>query len=431
MNRRFLTFAFVVMMGIASIGNSARATEMTDSTNTQTQTETTTEVLQSVTTPTEVKIELDDKGFIQVSWSKVDTADKYVIYRRVDHEELAAEYMTVNKPTIKDKKVEKGHIYYYAVKAVGVGGESSVSAEVYKFVAPDKPTITGTYTKKKKIKLSWEVVPAADEYVVYKQFSSGEYIEVGNTKKNSYKDSYVKRGEYYKYKVGYKINLANGKTIEKKSKACSVYTNLIDPKKKMVALTFDDGPGRYTQEIVDCLKENDARATFYVLGCNIDGYKKALKNADKIGCEIGNHSYDHKILSTVSSDEVKRQMKNTDAKIKKITGSNAVTMRCPGGGVNKTVQGAVGKPIILWSIDTLDWKHRNTQKTISSVMDNVKDGDIVLMHDIHEPTKRAALYLIPALKKQGYQLVTVSELAEYRGYNLKKGSIYHSLRKKK
>ena len=199
----------------------------------------------------------------------------------------------------------------------------------------------------------------------------------------------------------------------------------------MVALTFDDGPGKYTQEIVNCLEENDARATFFVLGCNVNNYKNAVKNADKIGCEIANHSYDHTILTRLSAQQVKKQMKDTDEKIKKITGSSTTLMRCPGGGVNKTVQNAVGKPVILWSIDTLDWKTRNTDKTISAVMNHVKDGDIVLMHDIHEPTKRAALYLIPQLKKEGYQLVTVSELAKYRGYKLKKGNIYYSLRKKK
>jgi len=429
-NKRIWMLFSLLFVGVISMNIKTCAAEITETT-TEITTETTTEAIQDILPPGNISVEIDNKGYIQLQWDAVLGADKYVIYRRVDHEELTAEYATSKKLKFKDKKVDKGHVYYYSIKAVNATSESAISKEVYKFVEVDKPQVTGTFTKKKKIKLTWDVVPAADEYVVYKQFSSGDYIEVDKTKKNSYKDSYVKSGEYYKYKVAYRIKLNNGKTIEKKSKVCSVYSNLIDPKKKMVALTFDDGPGRYTQEIVDCLKENDARATFYVLGCNINGYKKAMKNAHKIGCEIGNHSYNHKILSTISADDVKTQMKDTDAKIEKVIGEKAVTMRPPGGGVNKTVQEVVGKPVILWSIDTLDWKHRNTQKTISSVMNNVKDGDIILMHDIHEPTKRAALYLIPALKKQGYQLVTVSELAEYRGYKLKKGSIYHSLRKKK
>lgn len=426
MNKRIWMLLAFIFVGVLSMNIKVCATQITDAT-----TETSTEVIQEVLPPSNILIEINDKGHIQLQWDQVPGADHYVIYRRIDHEELAAEYTTTEKLKFKDKKVDKGHIYYYSIKAVRLEKESAISGEVYKFIQVDKPQITGTFTRKKKVKLTWDAVPAADEYVIYKQFSSGDYIEVDKTKKTSYTDSYVKSGEYYKYKVAYRIKLNNGKTIEKKSKVCSVYSNLIDPKKKMVALTFDDGPGRYTQEIVDCLKDNDARATFYVLGCNIGGYKKAMKNAHKIGCEIGNHSYDHKILSRISAKDVKKQIKDTDAKIEAVIGEKAVTMRPPGGGVDQTVQDSVGKPVILWSIDTLDWKHRNTQKTISAVMDNVKDGDIILMHDIHEPTKRAALYLIPALKKQGYQLVTVSELAEYRGYKLKKGSIYHSLRKKK
>ena len=244
-------------------------------------------------------------------------------------------------------------------------------------------------------------------------------------------DSSIKKGKTNKYKVSYVFDKPDGKKFEKLSGVVSVYGNVIDPNKKMVALTFDDGPGRYTQEIVDCLKENDARATFFVLGCNIDSYKSAVKNANKIGCEIANHSYSHAMLYKLSASQIKSEISNTDAKIKKITGSKAAVCRTPGGGISSTVKSSVGKPIILWSIDTLDWKTRNTEKTISAVMNNVKDGDIVLMHDIHEPTKRAALSIIPQLKKKGYQLVTVSELAEYRGYKLSNGGVYHSLRKKK
>ena len=299
------------------------------------------------------------------------------------------------------------------------------------FIEPDEFNVNAVYTKKKKEKLTWNNVPAASSYIVYKQNAGGGYVKLSETDKTSYSDAKVKKSTRYKYKVSYIVKLPDGEVLENTGKEVSVFTNVVDPDKKMVALTFDDGPGKYTQEIVDCLKKNDARATFFVLGCNVNSYKSAVKNANKIGCEIANHSYDHTILTRLSAEQVKKQMKDTDAKIKKITGSKTTLMRCPGGGVNKTVQVAVGKPIILWSIDTLDWKTRNTDKTISAVMNNVKDGDIVLMHDIHEPTKRAALYLIPQLKKKGYQLVTVSELAKYRGYKLKKGTIYHSLRKKK
>jgi peptidoglycan/xylan/chitin deacetylase (PgdA/CDA1 family) len=224
------------------------------------------------------------------------------------------------------------------------------------------------------------------------------------------------------------VETTEAATTEKKTKKKKTD---IDPKKKMVALTFDDGPGKYTMEIVKCLKKNNARATFFVLGCNVDAYGDAVKAAYKIGCEIGSHTYNHSNLTRLSTAEIKKQMKDTDKKIKKLIGKKATLMRTPGGNTNEKVQKAVGKPIILWSIDTLDWKTRSKEKTIQAVMNNVQDGDIVLMHDIHEPSKEAALVLIRKLKQKGYQLVTVSELAEYRGYKLKKGTVYHRFIRKK
>lgn len=377
-------------------------------------------------------------GFIKLSWETVEGAGKYCVYRKVttneeDSDEIFEEIAHTGKTAYKDKDVEKGNLYEYYVISVNEDEtvKSAPSEVVYNFVEPKSFEVSSSVTKKNKIKLSWNEVPAARKYIIYRKNNSGKYIKISETSKKKFLDNSVRKGKTYKYKVAYRVNLSDGNVIEKKSKVHTVAASKIDPNKKMVALTFDDGPGKYTQEIVDCLEKYDSRATFYVLGCNVDSYKKEVEKADKIGCEIGNHSYDHTILTKLSAKEVSKQMSDTDAKIKKITGKKSVTMRCPGGGVDKTVQGAVGKPIILWSIDTLDWKTRNTDKTISAVMNNVKDGDIVLMHDIHEPTKRAALYLIPALKKKGYQLVTVSELAKYRGYKLGKGTIYHSLRKKK
>ena len=384
--------------------------------------------------PDGVEVAGNEDGDLLITWNKVPGAALYKVYRVTNNdEESEEEFESVTDNSFTDKDIESGNLYIYYVVATDDNGKytSARSESGFYFVKPDEFTVNGTYTKKKKEKLTWNKVSAASSYIIYRQNSDGKYEKLAETEKTSYSDSDVRKGNTYKYKVGYAVNLPNGEILVTKSKAVSLYTNSIDPNKKMVALTFDDGPGKYTQEIVNCLEENDARATFFVLGCNVNNYKSAVKNADKIGCEIANHSYDHTILTRLSAKQVKKQMKDTDEKIKKITGSKTTLMRCPGGGVNKTVQNAVGKPVILWSIDTLDWKTRNTDKTISAVMNHVKDGDIVLMHDIHEPTKRAALYLIPQLKKEGYQLVTVSELAKYRGYKLKKGNIYYSLRKKK
>jgi peptidoglycan/xylan/chitin deacetylase (PgdA/CDA1 family) len=306
--------------------------------------------------------------------------------------------------------------------------DSTTEKATYK--KPGKTTVTGEYSKK-KIKLTWKKVKKADIYYIYKKNKKGKYEQIGSTDKLTYSDKDVKKNTYYSYKVVAAYTVDDTTVKGAYSAVCKVFANSVDPNKKMVALTFDDGPGPYTKEIVKCLKNNNARATFFVVGSNVDSYKSAVKAAYKIGCEIGNHSWNHSNLASLSADGVKSQMQSTDKKVKKITGENTTIMRAPYGSVSSTVKSSVNKPIILWSIDTLDWKTRSKSKTIDAVMNHVKDGDIVLMHDIHKPTKEAALSIIPQLRKKGYQLVTVSELAKYRGYKLKKGSVYHNLYKKK
>lgn len=225
-----------------------------------------------------------------------------------------------------------------------------------------------------------------------------------------------------------------GKTVTFTAKAAdgykakkSITIRIIDPKKPMVALTFDDGPSvSYTGRIVTRLKKYDARATFFVLGCNLNNKaaKAVVKRAAKNGNEIGSHTYNHKRLSSLSQAEIKKEMLLTRNAIKSITGSYPEVMRPPYGSFSDNVKNSVSLPLILWSIDTLDWKTRNQANTVSVVLNKVRDGDIILMHDIYDPTARAAEQLIPALIKKGYQLVTVSELATYKKAKLKNGTVY-------
>ena len=198
----------------------------------------------------------------------------------------------------------------------------------------------------------------------------------------------------------------------------------IDPKKPMIALTFDDGPGPRTSELLNQLKKYNAHATFFMLGKNVKLYPDAVKQMLKDGNELGNHSYDHQQLTKIDGAAVKKEVDDTNRNIKNICGSPATLLRPPYGAINDTVKSNVGMPMILWNVDTLDWKTRNTQSTIDSVMKNLKDGDIVLMHDIHSQTIDAALELIPKLEEEGYQLVTVSEMAAAKKQDLKDGTAY-------
>lgn len=202
----------------------------------------------------------------------------------------------------------------------------------------------------------------------------------------------------------------------------------VNPDKPMIALTFDDGPSYYTPRILNCLEQHGQAATFFVVGYNAALYGSTMKQAYDMGCEIGNHSYNHPDLTNLSYNRIVNEMTSTNNLIYSATGANATICRTPGGSVNSTVRSAVNMPIIMWSIDTLDWKTRDTWSTVNCVLNNVKDGDIILMHDIHSPTITAAEILIPELVARGYQLVTVSELAQYKGIEIQNGTVYSSFR---
>ena len=209
-------------------------------------------------------------------------------------------------------------------------------------------------------------------------------------------------------------------------------TSAVYPSKKMVALTFDDGPGPYTDRLLSCLKKNNARATFFMVGTSVDRYKSTIKKMVKQKCELGNHSFDHANLTQISTAAVQSEMTRTSQKIKAACGKVPTVARLPygAGNNNSSVLNALGLPSIYWSIDTRDWANTgNPQHTVNEVLNNVQDGDIILMHDIHQSSVQAAETIIPALKKKGYQLVTVSELAKYKGKtSLRTGKTYYNFR---
>lgn len=196
-------------------------------------------------------------------------------------------------------------------------------------------------------------------------------------------------------------------------------------KRPMVALTFDDGPGEHTEELLDCLTKNNAKATFFMLGSNAAAFPDVVKDLKDAGMELGNHTYDHLDLTTLDSESVTSQIKRTNDAISGAAGVPATVMRPPGGAYNESVQAAVGMPVIMWSIDTKDWLTKSEDQTYQVTVDNVKDGSIVLMHDIHEWSVKAAIRVIPELVEQGYKLVTVSELAEAKGIKLENGAAHY------
>lgn len=203
----------------------------------------------------------------------------------------------------------------------------------------------------------------------------------------------------------------------------------IDTSKPMVAITYDDGPSSVTGKILDILEKNGAKATFFQIGNQVESYPEVEKRINSLGCELANHTWEHKWLSSLDVDGINYQLDHTSDTVESITGRRPKLMRPPGGFYNETVQAEADMPMIYWSVDTEDWKTRDAKKTISAVLDHVKDGDIVLMHDLYEQTAEASETIIPELIKRGYQLVTVSELAQARGVSMENGKVYYSFYK--
>ena len=166
-----------------------------------------------------------------------------------------------------------------------------------------------------------------------------------------------------------------------------------------------------------------------MVGSRVSTYSKTVQKAYDNGCQIGNHTYDHKILTRVGKKEVQKQVSKTNRAVKQITGINPIVMRPPGGATSSNIKSWVGMPSILWSIDTLDWKTRDSASTQKAVLNHVKDGDIILMHDLYQATATASRTIIPELTRRGYQLVTISELAECRG-GMKQNKSYSKFPKK-
>lgn len=239
------------------------------------------------------------------------------------------------------------------------------------------------------------------------------------------------------------LKLEFGKKVKVKSESASWYevtkgslhgfmkkTAVVkyDKTKKHIALTFDDGPSaKTTGTVLKALEKNDCRATFFVVGSGItEQTGKLLKKEAALGCEIGNHSYSHPQLTKLSSSAIKSQLSKTDQKVKKYIGKKTTICRAPYGACNKTVYKAMGRPNIFWSVDTLDWKYRNTSRLISYVNSHMKNGGIILMHDIHKTTADAVDKICKNLKKKNFEAVTVTELSAIRGTKMTSGRSYSS-----
>ena len=181
---------------------------------------------------------------------------------------------------------------------------------------------------------------------------------------------------------------------------------------KVIALTFDDGPDKdFTPQVLDILKKNNVKATFFLIGANTEQEesKKIVKRMYEEGHLIGNHTYRHVDLSKISGREAEKEIKTTDEAIKKITGHETEFIRPPFGAMPEGEEDP-DKIYVKWTVDSLDWVTKDTEKIVEKVTADTKEGDVILMHDCYGESVEAALQIVDIMEKQGYEFVTADEL---------------------
>lgn len=335
------------------------------------------------------------------SQSKVLPRDK-AVFKNVIDTFIVNENIVSVKITIMQKGIEKENY--------------DTQIQTYNFYLKDKVNISlddlfkAGYKEKIKDKYT-------DKYLL--KNNSIEFYN--NTQKNNCTYNILK--EYGKNKI---ITAQNYDISQEEYD--KLFSRVVDPSRKMVAITLDDGPhGTNTQKILDILDAHSARATFFMLGQNVVNNEGVVKEVYSGGNEIGIHTWSHPQLTSLSESGIRNQVEQTSDAIYNVTGYRPTLVRPPYGSFNKVVKDTLKDySLILWNIDSLDWKSRDENQIVPLVMNDVQDGDIILLHDIHSTTVPAVDKIVSELDKQGYQMVTVSELIEAKGYNRETTQVFYS-----
>ena len=208
-------------------------------------------------------------------------------------------------------------------------------------------------------------------------------------------------------------------------KTAETTTEKEDNGNKVIAFTFDDGPSKYTSEIMDVLVKYGAKATFFEVGYMIKVRRDTVKEVIDRGFEVGNHTTDHSNLNKLSTEKIKQKIYDNNDLFKEITGFDFPLLRPPYGNCNSSVKALIDVPIIMWSVDSRDWESRNADEIVRVVTSETKSGDIVLFHDLYPETLAAIEILVPYYYEQGYKIVGVSELFTINNKDLIAGTKYY------
>ena len=186
--------------------------------------------------------------------------------------------------------------------------------------------------------------------------------------------------------------------------------------KKLVAITFDDGPGfSVTEGLLDELDKRDAKVSFFLVGNRVQKQADLIKRMSNSGHSIGNHSYSHKSLKKQKPEDYLHDINNTNQLIKDITGKDVIYLRPPYGSYKKSTLENVNMIFVLWSVDTLDWKTKDVDSIYKEMTTDIEDGDIILLHDLYPTTVEAAIKAIDDLLENGDAVVSLDEMYRLRG----------------
>ena len=198
-----------------------------------------------------------------------------------------------------------------------------------------------------------------------------------------------------------------------------------DGGRKLIALTFDDGPRRSTTTaLLDGLAERGVKATFFLIGAQVEDNRDVVRRMDREGHQIGIHTFDHVQLTELNRADFDAQVEKTRSILRATLEHNDFLLRPPYGILDDSVKAWAGCPIILWSIDPEDWRDQDTGRVTEEVVTEARDGGIILMHDIFPESVEAALAIVDALHTQGYYFCTIEELFAARGISLEAGESY-------
>lgn len=275
------------------------------------------------------------------------------------------------------------------------------------FISEDENNEIYTYAYDVKNNKNLSLEDITDDIDIIEEYSSSTLFTFDNEYFTFYDDN---------KQIQIPVSDINLKTkIEKKEvkkEEVIIPSKIIDPNDKVIALTFDDGPSIYTEELIEYLNKEGCNATFFILGNKVEMYQELLRKSLSYGNELGNHSYNHKWLIKLTEQDFEEQINKTQNIIKEYTGYTPKILRPTYGSLNNTIKENTDLDIVLWNVDTMDWKYKNVDTIVKRATKNLKDGNIILMHDIKLRTIKAVKKIVPILKEQRFTCVTISELKE-------------------